>query len=410
MKQVSSRWGTKTIVVVLLSSLFTSCGASSSEEVILRDAAKDHSSLIGLNETGIPILATPDGGMVWKPIFRRGDTIRAGRSRLLIDGRDIALPQLPGEPGSNLSPYSGEAWGDYIVLSYCHKANPGINTTPWTLAAWNRKTGSTAILDSREDGPEPAISVDHGVVTYSATADKDGLSKTMNIYRVDVDGSTPPRVIEHDSGAVQMSWPYAFALKRKLESRSSGRYVFNLKRIDLQSDEKLILPQPNAGRGAFAVSGQHVLNATESGDVVVADLNGRIEVSGHVPDNFHFGGAGPVENGFFFIGDDGKSLHDTYSAILVLQHGKWNFVRLARMSWADKFEQSTIHVVGNGKFVYWSDGRTAKSSRQYPDNVADFTDIWHSATIEQLIIGSKYVSTLPPMVAPSSSLVDQKST
>lgn len=291
--------------------------------------------------------------------------------------------QLPGPSPSFKSLYSGEADGDNRYLVYAHTPQTKtVNQTQWTLTSWNKPTKTMRIIAANDLGPEPDISADNGYIAYTDLVNAKSQNSTLGIFLARGDMSTKPKLIEADSGAVSLSWPYAFVLKRTSTPKNDGSYLFSIDRLDIKSGSRLRIDSGTMGRASFAAGSRYLFIGKPTGEILITDLDGNHVLNFSVPNAFSVLMVDDLENGFVFR-VMGTERELGYSAMLVETNSGWKMVTLSRVN--DKFQMTPENIYGHQNCVYWFDSRTATPSPDAPKGDTWYRRIHHFGTISEIL-------------------------
>jgi hypothetical protein len=301
--------------------------------------------------------------------------------------------ELPSTADALLNLYSGTSNGDWHVLVYNPQTNSQANSTPWEMASWNSRSKQLVKLDSPSGGPIPSLSADHDLLAYSAPGRTVATSTDLNTYIRHIDGSDAAKVLEPNATAVALVWPFAFVVK-PIESTASSTATsstdpYQIVRIDLRTNVRSEISSTTAGRGAFTANESHLFIGHMNGNVDVTDLNGTRVATLTLP-HTQFGMASPLDDGFMFIGSS-TSDESGYSAVLIEDHHKWKFIVLSRRDTTD-LAHAGQNITGNGKCVYWVDGRSGVPSPDKSLGDPLLRRINHFATIDSIIKAATPIS------------------
>jgi hypothetical protein len=300
---------------------------------------------------------------------------------------------LPGRRDAYMTIYGGTTDNEWHYLIYNHMNSGSMNSTPWTISSWNRSTKSVAHLDHQDYGPVPSLSADNGYLAYSAFYNSGLESNDLGIFLTKADGSQKRRLIEPESGAVSLVWPYAFVLKKidsaTTEASQSAQTIdnsenqFRLLRINVVNGQRLEIPGLSAGRATFSANHQNLFIGRPDRSVDIADLSGNVLMNYPIPNNQHIGMARPLDDGFLFLGEDSET-RLAFSAILVSYQKTWRLIYLSRQV-ADSTTNVGQNIVGHGRCVYWIDERLSMPSPEKDKGDLFARRIHHYGFVEEII-------------------------
>lgn len=342
----------------------------------------------------LPDAVDTNCGAIWEYMsVRNGRWLPAVMKSYEAPNTSAKQIDLKGTKDAYMSMYGGTADENWHFLIYNPKP-PGLeNSTPWAISSWNSSTGNLQLLDQQDSGPVPSISADKGYLAYTNFYRDDKNSDDLGVFLVKSDGTQEKKLIEPQSGAVSLAWPYAFVLKKNdLNTQASEvQNQFHIERINVVNGERLSIPGPSSGRATFAANKRNLFIGRPDGSIDVADLEGHVQEHFLIPNNQRIGMGNRLDNGFLFLGEDSKT-NLSYSAILVTHNQTWRLIYLSRQL-SNTANNVGQNIVGNGKCVYWIDERTKLPSPDQDKGDLFVRHVHHYGFIEQIISQAKPVAT-----------------
>lgn len=381
------------ITPVLLPLLFTGCeGTNATKQVEFLENKSPESFVIeNAGSRRLPSAIGDECEAIWEFGTVRKNLPGINESRwfpeetkyLISPGGVTEEIQLPGPSPSFKSLYSGEADGELRYLVYAHTPQTKTaNQTQWTLMLWNKSTKTMRVITKNDFGPEPDISADNGYIAYTDFVNAESQNSTLGIFLARGDLSTKPKLIEANSGAVSLSWPYAFVLKRTSTPKNDGSYLFSIDRLDIKSGSRLRIDSGTMGRASFASGKKYLFIGKSNGEILITDFDGNHVLNFSVPKAFSVLMVDDLANGFVFrvMGTERKL---GYSAMLVETESGWKMVILSRVN--DKFQTTPEDVYGHQNCVYWFDSRTAVPSPDVRKGDTWSRQIHHFGTVAEIL-------------------------
>lgn len=349
-----------------------------------------------------PNLIDGDGGVVWSRNTDSGDHDK-NTSLELVSG-EVRPVNLPAESGSSKSMIDGkydQKTGNYIMM-YDHSGTDrtyGVGMTAWTLASWNPKSNRVVVLDGQDLGVEPWIAVGNGQVYYTKVVDVNGTS-ILNAYRVSQRGGKEPELFEADTAHIELSWPYAFVVKRRWVTPSGGvtgsspseedttEVSLFVQRIDIRTNERVTIPGEVRSVAAMKVNDSMIAIGRDNGSLDIYSLELDLMLHLDIAQVSRVRAIFPIDEGFVFQADSSANSDDYFSAMLVRSAKKWTLVRFALHT-----ASSSNYVTHNGfgEWIYWADPEfiEQKPSLKYPV----WRNFWHRARISELIVLSTRITS-----------------
>lgn len=385
-------------VAIVLTAICTITGCNSPEDsaaVEFRVLRPSRQTLIpGGYGRVFPSLIDRDGSVVWWGTTDSGDLNE--KTTLESVSGDTRPINLPAEVGSSRRVMDGKhdpKTGNYVML-YDHSGTDrtyDVGTTAWSLASWNPQSNRVVVLDRQDLGIEPWIAVDNGYVYFTKAVDVGGVL-VANAYRIYEEGGREPELFEADTGHVEVSWPYAFVVKRhsatpadgvgegSLSAERSKEASYFVERIDVRTRERKTIPGEVRSTAAMKVGDSMIAIGRDNGSLDIFSLELDLLLHLETPQVSRIRSIFPIDDGFIFQADTSANSTDYFSAMLVRSAKKWTLVRFARHT-----SSSSNYVAhkGFGQWIYWSDPEfiEQKPSLKYPV----WRNFWHRARIREIV-------------------------
>lgn len=342
-------------------------------------------------------------GAIWEYLtFRKNQWLPKRTKFYELPNQESEEIILPGRRDAYMATYGGTTDNEWHYLIYNHMESGSANSTPWTISSWNSSTKTVTELDHHDYGPIPSVSADNGHLAYSAFYKDGNESNDLGIFLTKADGTQKRKLIEPESGAVSLVWPYAFVLKKSTETSTdasksaqttdSSETQFHLLRINVMNGQRLEIPGLSAGRATFAANRHNLFIGRPDLSVDITDLSGNILMHFPIPNNRHIGMARPLDDGFLFLGEDSES-NLAFSAILVSYQKTWRMIYLSRQL-VDSAANLGQNIVGSGRCVYWIDGRSSLLSPDKDKGDLFARRIHHYGFVEQILKEATPIATV----------------
>jgi hypothetical protein len=332
-------------------------------------------------------------GAIWEYLtFRKNQWLPKRTKFYELPNQASEEIHLPGRRDAYMTTYGGTTDDEWHYLIYNHMESGSANSTPWTISSWNSSTKAVTELDHHDYGPIPSVSADNGYLAYSSFYNAGDESNDLGIFLTKADGTQKRKLIEPESGAVSLVWPYAFVLKKSTQTTDSSETQFHLLRINVVNGQRLEIPGLSAGRATFAANRHNLFIGRPDLSVDIADLSGNILMHFPIPNNRHIGMARPLDDGFLFLGEDSES-NLAFSAILVSYQKTWRMIYLSRQL-VDSATNLGQNIVGSGRCVYWIDGRSSLLSPDKDKGDLFARRIHHYGFVERILKEATPIATV----------------